>query len=99
MKVRFVVNGEVLLCMLPEEVRHTWWFWGHVGKDGSTLEGVKERTFEQLKEWKDIRAKERHAVWKAEQAKKQKVASKPQRKQPATRGKDALGRNKGAKSK
>ena len=104
-KVRFVADGEVLLCMLPEEVRHKWWFWGHVGKDGGTLEGVKERTFEELKEWKDRRAEARHAVWKAEQAKKPKVASKVQRtetnkanknnRQTRKSGRDALGRKKG----
>ena len=110
-KVRFVADGEVLLCMLPEEVRHKWWFWGHVGKDGGTLEGVKEGTFEELKEWKDRRAEARHAVWKAEQAKKaekakkEKVASKVQRtetnkanennRKTRKSGRDALGRKKG----
>ena len=73
-KVVFVKDGEILICMLPQEVRHKWWFWGHVGKDGGTFEGVKERTFEELKEWKDKRAQEKHAVWKAEQTKKQKTA-------------------------
>ena len=103
-KVVFVKDGEILLCMLPQEVRHKWWFWGHVGKDGGTFEGVKERTFEELKEWKDKRAQEKHAVWKAEQTKNQKAAKQRNRNKSSlgqyisrtTRqgGKDALGRTR-----
>ena len=85
-KVVFVKDGEILICMLPQEVRHKWWFWGHVGKDGGTFEGVRERTFEELKEWKEKRAAEKHAAWKAEQTKNQK-APKPKNKNKSPLGK------------